>query len=372
VIGAVASRASARAQTGRLWRTWERVKPWWTVVGFVAGFLWDSLTLRRIDRLSDNLLLLAYLLVLGLLLVLEIRIAAGRLPRLERHKGWVLWATQFALGGLYSAYVVFYFKSASFGREFLYLTVLAGLMVANQFLAERLEAERMRVALYWLCAFSFLLFFVPVVTGYPGPGLFTIAALGASVLAGLVTLGGWYGHPGLRRSLVTHAGIWAALSLVLATLSWLNVIPPVPFALMDIGVYHDVKRTDEGYALTYESPSWWHPFRHDDRDFHYRPGDRVFCFTAVFAPNGMATQVRHVWDHYDPGSGWVAVDDYTADVKGGRDGGFRTYSAKRHVIPGDWRVRVLTAAGSELAVYRFTVEDGADTPRGEAVVRRYQ
>jgi hypothetical protein len=45
-------------------------RPFMSAVFFVLGVLYDTLTLTRIDRLQDNLILLFYLVALGFLVVL--------------------------------------------------------------------------------------------------------------------------------------------------------------------------------------------------------------------------------------------------------------------------------------------------------------
>ena len=49
-------------------------KPFMPAVFFLSGVTYDTVTLTRIDRLQDNLLLLIYLLVLGVLIVLTGRL----------------------------------------------------------------------------------------------------------------------------------------------------------------------------------------------------------------------------------------------------------------------------------------------------------
>lgn len=49
-------------------------KPFMPAVFFLAGVTYDTLTLTRIDRLQDNLLLLLYMLLLGALIVLTGRV----------------------------------------------------------------------------------------------------------------------------------------------------------------------------------------------------------------------------------------------------------------------------------------------------------
>ncbi len=343
------------------WRKWrEAIRPWQGIIFFLGGFLWDSLTLVRIDRLMDNLLLLAYLSLLGGLLVVESRL-------LHRPEGWPEWLVsraswltdgiQFFFGGLLSAYVIFYFKSAPFGRSMIFLAFLVGLMVVNEFLNQRLRLDRARLPLYSFCCFSFLLFFSPVITGYAGGGIFTMAAVLALAVTAVV---GWAMNADievsramkLRRPLLVGAGVIATLF----ALDCAGLIPPVPLALMGGGIFHGVDRTNDGYALTYEKPPWYAFWRDDDSVFRWREGSRVMCFSAIFAPTGMKTEIVHVWEYYDPELGWTERSRIPFDVKGGRDGGFRGYTGKRNIVPGDWRVRVQTNDGRELGQFPLVVE----------------
>ncbi|MFQ5582920.1 MAG: DUF2914 domain-containing protein, partial [Calditrichia bacterium] len=105
------------------------------VVFFFGGFAWDSLTLTRIDRVSDNLFLFAYLSLLGGLIVLVNLIENGdvRKPFLLRFYDWYPLGIQFLFGGLLSSYVVFYFKSASLSKTAIFVVIPALLLVANEF-----------------------------------------------------------------------------------------------------------------------------------------------------------------------------------------------------------------------------------------------
>ena len=70
-----------------LYRKYERFFP---VFFFVAGFLYDSLTLTRIDQLLDNLILLAYLILAGGLILLIGLIDTGQIasPKILRFSKW--------------------------------------------------------------------------------------------------------------------------------------------------------------------------------------------------------------------------------------------------------------------------------------------
>jgi len=59
----------------------------------------------------------------------------------------------------------------------------------------------------------------------------------------------------------------------------------------------------------------------------------------------MRVPVRHIWSYYHPAHGWRATDSVTFPITGGRDGGYRGYSMKRQIYPGEWRVEVVTYNG---------------------------
>ena len=363
-------------------RLWYRTAPIHAPVAIGGGLLWDWLTLVRIDRLFDNLMLMSYLAALGVLLVLERRVAHGAAtPAFVRRRiAWVHLGSQFLFGALFSAYAVYYSRSTSAARGAVFLLVLLALMVANEVLDRWLRGEWIRLALYAFCAYSFFLFFLPVVTGQ----LFGMAvpaallALGLTVVVGRAirgpvrhlpldpTAAAPVGSPAVRPSLplARSAVGWAAgLSLLLA-LQWLDVIPPVPLALEYAGIYHHVERRDDAYVLRFErlpgAKGW---LTEQDRVFRYRPGDAVWCFTAIFAPSGTELDVFHVWATWDALAGaWRETDRIAMRMEGGRNGGFRTFTRKQHIVPGTWRVRVETPSGRLLGRVDFEVvpDDGAD------------
>jgi hypothetical protein len=85
-------------------------------------------------------------------------------------------------------------------------------------------------------------------------------------------------------------------------------------------------------------------------------GEKVFVFTAVFAPSGLSTLLRHQWQYFnDVTNVWETRSDVRFTIHGGRDGGFRGYSEKYDPEPGSWRVNVLTEHGQIVGRIRFTV-----------------
>src|SRR5207245_9799077 len=184
-------------------------KPLLPVAFFLGGVTFDSVTLTRIDRLRDNLIMLLYLSLLGGLIVLTTRADLRRTPPDEtvvpgnvkslvniqsliaRAQPHYPHAIQFLLGGLFSAYTVFYSQSASLTTTAVFFALLIALLVGNEFLRDRLTSANLRllVSLYALVVFSFFTFFLPVLIGAMNTVVFLIGAgLSAAVTIKVVRL----------------------------------------------------------------------------------------------------------------------------------------------------------------------------------------
>jgi MFS family permease len=171
-------------------------KPLLPPLFFFAGVIYNSIVLSRIDRLRDNLILLLYLSLLGFLIVLTGRLGTAdvrpedleqtksRLDRLLlQARPYAPMAIQFLLGSLFSAYAVFYWKSASFTGTAVFFCLLVGLLVGNEFIRDRLSNLQLLLGLYAMVTCSFFTFFLPVMTGWMNMGVFMIGV----ILSGLVT-----------------------------------------------------------------------------------------------------------------------------------------------------------------------------------------
>jgi hypothetical protein len=354
-------------------------KPMIPVLCFFAGVTWDSLTLTRIDRLSDNLIILLYLAALGTGIVMTYR--AGSLPTaapddgltlvrwvpLDRVRAYLPWAIQFLFGSLFSAYAIFYSQSASWSGTGLFFGLLVALLIANEFLRDRLSNGPLLIALYTVVVFSFLTFALPVLTGVMNVWMFLLgAALTLLIVMGLVrfTLRGipsatpapgvaWWTRQEIRLGL---PGVLAVATLI--AFYALNWIPPVPLSMKFGGIYHAVTREADVFHLSFEHAAWYHLWKRSDDRFH---GDGpAFCFTAVFAPVDLKTTIYHHWYHRPSGGARLSTTDRIGlAISGGREGGYRGYSIKSKLAPGDWRVDVETDDGRVLGHIDFSVEPAA-------------
>ena len=348
-------------------------KPSLPVVFFFSGVTFDSLTLTRIDSLLDNLILLLYLSLLGALIVITARAdlkkqgpgephdAGSPAPAasflVARAQPYYPHAIQFLLGGLFSAYTIFYSQSASLTATAIFFAVLVALLVGNEFLHDRLSNLRLLVSLYALVVFSFFTFFLPVLTGWMNTWVFLLGAgLSTAVTLKVVELI-YQGRPTASRWEPIRSGLPAlGLIVVLVGFYFLNWIPPVPLSMKFGGVYHNITKADGAYHLAFEQGDWYRFWKRSDDPF--RGEGPVYCFTAVFAPVDLRMTVYHRWQ-YRPrnGHGFSTTDRIGAAISGGREGGYRVYTAKQRLMPGDWRVDVETPEGRIIGRVGFRVEE---------------
>ena len=255
-------------------------KPFMPPVFFFSGVTYDTLTLTRIDRLQDNLILLLYLVTLGFLIVLTGRlgVAAVEPSAIEPHgssfarflikaRPYYPMAMQFLLGGLFSAYAIFYSRSATLTRTGIFLGVLVVLLMANEFLRDRLSNLRLLVALYALASFSFFTFFLPVMVGTIGTWVFLLgAALSVGVTLRVVQLIYQHNPERSQKEAVLVGGPAIALIGLLIGFYFLNWIPPVPLSMKFGGMYREVQKQDDRFVLSFDR-EWYQVWKRSQNPF---------------------------------------------------------------------------------------------------------
>jgi hypothetical protein len=354
-----------------------RFKAAFPAMAFFGGFLWDAFTLGRSITSLDLFLLLGYLLGAAGLLVWLGR-SAGSSPRVSpgpdaiasgpspleaasaspaKGPAWMRTlkeqapdlALQFFFGGLFSALVIFYFLSSSHLPSLLLVLGLAALLSVNEFLGGHFRRFTLSWTLFATCAILFLNFALPHLFRSVHPVWFyvsTALGFGAVVLLKRAS-------PMARGSLLPAAGVAAAMvGLYVA-----GAIPPVPLVKKQLLICRELQKQDGGYTGRIEVPPFWSPWRITERVVHRRPQEKVFCYTSVFVPPGIETELYHVWQHRLPGTGeWKSYSRIGFPIRGGRKDGYRGFTWKRNLPAGDWRVRVETEGGRVVGLHRFRVE----------------
>jgi hypothetical protein len=326
---------------------------------FVAGFLFDILTLGRIDSWLTIAQQATYLVLITVVLVQMLLSEQQPAPDIATASRWKRWfleyrnpAIHFLLGALLSAYTLFFFKSSSLLVSFGFMGVLVVLLVANESARFKALGLPFKFALLGLCYLAFFAYVVPVLIGQTGLGVFLLSmAVGCVPLAAVAFLAARE----RKRKILVPLG---CVLIVFLTFYLLRVIPPVPLSIPFMGVYHGVERTDSGYRLTHERPFWriWH---NGDQRFRAQAGDKVHIYFRVFSPSRFSDQVLMRWYRYESKGGtqgWALQDTIPIKIVGGREEGFRGYGLKGNYQPGKWKVQVETTDGREIGRIYFSVE----------------
>ncbi len=331
-------------------------------LSLIAGFLADNLILlRRVDLWTSNLLLFSYLAVAAIGIVLINLIGTGRLqkPIFVKIAPFLPVVAQFAFGGLFSAYVSLYSRSAAFAASWVFVVLLAALLLGNERFTRAYARLPFQTGVFFTVLFSFLIFYVPVVLGRIGSPIFLLSGAIALVvmaifmrtLALLMPEHVRAHRPAIIRNI-------AATFIVFNLLYFSGAIPPLPLALKEAGVYHSVDKAGDTYLLKAEPRSWYAAYLRYNTVFHRAPGESVFVYSAVFAPTKLSTTILHEWERYDDTTKtWVRTATFGFPITGGRDGGYRGYTLRENMPAGEWRVNVKTGDGLIIGRVSFTVVD---------------
>lgn len=323
---------------------WTRARRYAPAFFFIAGFAWDALTLGRAIKPVDLFILAGYLIGAAVILTM---LGRGVVFRGSQYLAAVL---QFFFGGIFSALFIFYFLSSGGLAGYVVALGLAAVLIGNEFLGSRYSELTLSWTLFTLCACMFFNFALAHLFRSISTFWFYLGTL----LAVLLVLA-------LRRlsrqeSASSRPAI--AVAAALLVLHAFNLIPPVPLVKKQMVIAHQVRHEGRDYVAQVESPGW-RVWRSSSPIFHRRAGERVYCFTSVFVPNGIRTTIRHRWELLDERTGeWKTLDVRAFPIAGGRSTGYRGYTFKQNVIPGRWRVTAESESGATIGFIEFRVVNG--------------
>lgn len=330
------------------------------ILFFSGGFIFDSFTLGRVDRLYDLVVLSLHMTSLTLMLYLFNLTDDGRWKNtvLARVEEYFPLAIQFFFGGLSSAYVIYFSRSVSLSKTATFFIILLALLFANEFLKKRISNKYLQFGLYTFVSFTFFAFMIPVFIKQMNTLVFIFSGLVSLGVTLLLVTTIYNASPSTRaevrktRLIVLVASVYALINLFY----FFNLIPPVPLALDTGLVAHDIKLDDGKYVVSYEKDDWYVFWRKHSTTFTRQPGEKVYVFSSIFAPTDIEKSIYHRWKRYNETTEeWVKMQDIGYEITGGRDGGFRGYTYKENIQDGDWRVEVITVEELVLGVIEFQV-----------------
>ncbi len=357
-----------------------RFKIAFPAIAFFGGFLWDAITLGKSITSVDLFILLGYLVVAAILLIVmgrrnpaqnnpfqpsgAIKDLPGRGDQdfKQKIKAVLHWAQadgpafalQFCFGSMFSALAIFYFLSSSYLPGFLLVIGLVLLLGLNEFLENHYHRFTLTWTLFGVCVILFLNFALPHLFRSLHPIWFFLStALGVMLVYALKLL-----------SPKAEGSLWPTylMAVLLILLYTFNAIPPVPLVKKEMAICRGLEKKEYSYVAKIEKPKSFFFWRRSESRVRQLPGEKIFCFTSVFLPQGIACNLYHRWLYKDPKSGaWVEVSRIGFPIRGGRKEGFRGFTFKRNLAPGAWSVRVETETGRVLGTTHFRAETTSDS-----------
>ena len=328
----------------------------------LSGFIFDSLTLQRIDSLGDNLWLGINLLVVALCIILINREENIGEEKSLKHF-WLFNILQFSFGALLGACFIFYFRSAALSVSWPFLLLLLGAILANEFFKKHYERLIFQLSFFYLVVFVFLIFLLPVLLHQIGALIFVLSGFTSLFVAWVfINLVKRFSREKFKKSFTQ---IWVSvlsIFVVINLLYFTNLIPPIPLSLKDAGIYHSVSKNDQGvYFLAREEKSFWERL-HFRQKVHVLSNEPMYAYSAIFAPGALNTRVVHEWQYKDDKGKWTTASRIPLYLSGGRAEGFRTFSVKLNLDAGVWRVNVENPRGALIGRINFEVVPVTKSP----------
>ena len=340
-------------------------------ISLLLGFIFTAVTLTRVDEFLENFWIIIHLVVAatGIILLNTLAKETGRgeidenandedktSERPDLHF-WLTFIVQFSFGGLFSTFLVFYFRSATLATAWPFMLLLAATFIANERLRKHYSRLSFQISVLFISIYAFAIFFVPVLMHRIGPFIFILSGVvSLIILAAFLAVLRSFTQEKFRQSRkILYASI-GSIVILMNVFYFTNLIPPIPLSLKDGGVYHSVQRLDDGsYSLSYEKHPWYDYFRWFE-PYHYVAGDSIYVFSSIFSPAQLNADIVHRWQYFDEKSHrWVTASVIDLGIFGGRENGFRTYSSKSNVFPALWRVDAETARGQTIGRIKFRV-----------------
>ena len=349
----------------KLFQLWQRYEHHLGVGALAVGFSFDLIVAKSPQSVFDNILLVSYLgIAASIIIILNLRKRRSSAEENQAEPLILLLILQFCFGGLASNMLVLYGKSGTLAGSAFFIALLVGLVFGNEYLRSRYAQLRFNIAVYYFLLLTYCVIAAPTWLFHAiGPGVFLLSgliSLGVMSVFCLVLFTAVL-RGNRKRQLQQIVALIAAIFIIFNGLYFFDIIPPVPLSLKGIGVYHSVLKSSTGdYLVLYEPTAWYVFWRDTSATFHYEPGQSAYCFSSVYAPTDLTTPIYHVWEYYDPAAKkWETMGKISYDISGGRQEGYRGFSATAALQPGQWRCDVETASGALIGRISFTAVEAA-------------
>lgn len=337
-----------------------RLKDWYaryerriSTGSLLFGFVFDSLTLQRIDAWRENLWIALNLFLVAVCIILLHRRGKSQQTGTKEHF-WLFNILQFGFGAILGGFFIFYFRSGTLAVSWPFLVILLAAMVANELYQKRYPRLVFQLSFFYLAVFSFAIYIIPILIHRIGSFVFILSGCVSLFIFWTFTMAlDKFAAESFRKS---KTPLWRAVITIFVLVNVLyfaNLIPPIPLSLKEAGVYHSITRQVDGdFLFSKEERSFWQYLSLRER-IRINPGDPLYAYSAIYSPASLDTVIIHEWQHQNAQGDWVTATRIPLSLSGGRQEGFRTYSEKSNLTPGLWRVNISTLQGGLLGRITF-------------------
>ncbi len=336
----------------------------------VGGFLLDFIAFVNIDIVFKFTVLWIYWVVAGgAIAFMQLYDSSsfakasadetGKARMLNYMRLFMPLVVQWTFGGLLNISLIFYWFSGAFSVSWPLMAITVALLLFNDSFRHYFSKPLAQISVYFFVTFSLFSLVLPFLFASLSAWLFVAAGLASLIIVG----GGVYGlsiftgRPQAQsRPLLISI---FAIAVLMNVLYFTNIIPPIPLALREAGLYHSLSVSKGQYVMAGEPENFWQNVQDAifGQTVRVVAGDKIYLYTAIFAPDNLDTIIVDHWQYYDPAQKtWVDKGSLSFAINGGRKEGYKGYSWQSNLPAGAWRVYVKNQRGQVLAKVRFTVE----------------
>jgi hypothetical protein len=293
-------------------------------------------------------------------------------PFLRGFRIFLAFLAEFMIGCLLSGILVFYARGAAITASWPFVLLLIVVLFGNEIFQKYRERLAWRSTLLFFTIYAYVIFTLPTLTHHLDQYTFFESTAVTLVIFGLFMLILWL--LGKKRFNASVKEILAGIVVVLIIVNgsyFSGIIPPIPLALRDVGVYHSIVHSTDSYgdslytvqAETSTDP-WW-DFLHiiPDTEHVTTTDSSLSVYSAIFAPTELSTAVVHRWEMYDTKTHkWVTLAQIAFPIDGGRNGGYRGYSTLSNLAPGKYQVIIELISGQVIGDEDFNVVSSPTAP----------
>jgi hypothetical protein len=325
----------------------------------LIGFLLDVITFKSLQIETTFIILGVYAFVAGASIIYTSFYDGRKTPPqnivLRYLRIGMPLLSQLALGSMLSSALLFYWFSGSLSASWPILVFVAILMVTSEVFRHIYLRPTVQIGFYAFILFSYFSILFPFLFTSLSAFVFLLGGTASYfIMLAIVSVLRYVSETAAQKK----RRMFAAVTLVffgMNALYFLNVIPPLPLAIRDAGVYYSVRRNWDGYTLVGDKEVF--PANILPGQTLKSPADgTLYVYTEIFAPANLSTTIYHRWEYKDQATGkWTTRARPSFLLYGGRLPGYRGYTRNTHVSAGSWRVTVETERGQSLGRIPFTV-----------------